>query len=85
MYNIKSKELPTVVGMFSCDVQEACIYDRIVIVSESSGKLQIRTFQGTVKQTLDIESPTVCLSLNTCYLTTVTISGVIHIWDLNRR
>lgn len=85
MYNIQSKELPTVVGMFTCDVQEACIYDRIVIVAENSGKLQIRTFQGTIKQTLDIESPTVCLSLNTCYLAIVTFSGVIHVWDLNRR
>lgn len=85
MYNIKSKELPAVVGMFSCDVQEACIYDRILIVAENNGKLQIRTFQGTIKQTLDIETPTVCLSINTCYLAVVTLSGVIHVWDLNRR
>lgn len=85
MYNIKSSESPTIVGMFNCDVQEACIYDRIVIVAENSGKLQIRTFQGTIKQTLDIETPVVCLSLNNCYLAAVTLSGIIHIWDLNRR
>lgn len=66
-------------------MQESCIYDRIVIVAENSGKLQIRTFQGTIKQTLDIESSVVCLSLNTCYLAVITLSGVIHIWDLNRR
>jgi len=74
-----------VVGTFNCDVQEACIYDRIVIVAENCGKLQIRTFQGTIKQTLDVEAPIVCLALNTCYLAAVTLSGVIHIWDLNRR
>lgn len=85
VYNIKSMESPTLVGMFNCDVQEACIYDRIVIVAECGDKLQIRTFQGTVKQTLDIEAPIVCLSLNTCYLVAITLSGVIHIWDLNRR
>lgn len=85
VYNIKSKENPTVVGTFNCDVQEACIYDRIVIVAENCGKLQIRTFQGTIKQTLDVEAPIVCLTLNTCYLAAVTLSGVIHIWDLNRR
>lgn len=66
-------------------MQEACIYDRIVIVAENSGKLQIRTFQGTIKQTLDIESSIVCLSLNTSYLAIITLSGIIHIWDLNRR
>lgn len=71
--------------MFNCDVQEACLYDRVVIVAENSGKLQIRTFQGTIKQTLDIEAPTVCLCLSNCYLAVVTLSGVIHIWDLNRR
>jgi len=85
VYNIKSSELPTIVGMFNCDVQEACIYDRIVIFTENSGKLQIRTFQGTIKQTLNIETPVVCLSLNICYLAAITLAGVIHIWDLNRR
>lgn len=85
MYCIKSKELPAMVGMFNCDIQEACVYDRVLIVAENSGKLQIRTFQGTIKQTLDIEAPIVCLSLNTCYLGAATLSGVIHIWDLNRR
>jgi len=85
VYNIKSNDLPSVVGMFNCDVQEACIYDRILIVAENSGKLQIRTFQGTIKQTLDIETSVVCLCLNTSYLAVITLSGVIHIWDLNRR
>lgn len=85
MYSIKSKELPSVIGMFNCDVQDACIYDRILVVSENSGKLQIRTFQGTIKQTLDIEAPVVCISMKTCYLAVITLSGVIHIWDLNRR
>lgn len=85
VYNIKFKELSTLVGMFNCDVLEACIYDRILVVAENSGKLHIRTFQGTIKQTLDIETPIVCLSLNTCCLAAVTLSGVIHIWDLNRR
>lgn len=85
MYSIKSKESSALVGMFNCDVQEACIYDRIVIVAENSGKLHIRTFQGTIKQTLDTEAPTVCLSLNTYYLSAITLSGIIYIWDLNRR
>ncbi|VVC28777.1 Six-bladed beta-propeller, TolB-like,WD40-repeat-containing domain,WD40 repeat, conserved site,WD40/YVTN [Cinara cedri] len=85
VYTIITKELPTLVGNFNCDVQEACIYDRVVIVAENSGKLQIRTFQGTIKQTLDIEAPSVCLCLSNCYLAVVTLSGVIHIWDLNRR
>lgn len=82
---MKSNEFLTKIGMFNCDVQEACIYDRIVIVAENNGKLHIRTFQGTIKQTLDTESPTVCLSLNTCFLSAITLSGIIYIWDLNRR
>ncbi|KAF0771516.1 Uncharacterized protein FWK35_00000315 [Aphis craccivora] len=85
VYKIQSKEMPAVVGTFNCDVQEACIFDRIVIVAENCGKLQIRTFQGTIKQTLDVEAPIVCLTLNTCYLAAITLSGVVHIWDLNRR
>ncbi|XP_025195129.1 LOW QUALITY PROTEIN: intraflagellar transport protein 140 homolog [Melanaphis sacchari] len=85
VYKMQSKEIPAVVGTFNCDVQEACIYDRILIIAENCGKLQIRTFQGTIKQTLDVEAPIVCLTLSTCYLAAVTLSGVIHIWDLNRR
>ncbi|XP_050430289.1 intraflagellar transport protein 140 homolog isoform X2 [Adelges cooleyi] len=85
VYNIKSKELHALVGTFSCDVQEVCIYDRILIVAENNGKLQIRTFQGTIKQTLDIDAPIACIGLNNSYLSVITISGVIHVWDLERR
>ncbi|XP_050534466.1 intraflagellar transport protein 140 homolog isoform X2 [Daktulosphaira vitifoliae] len=85
VYNIKSKEHHALVGTFACDVQEINIYDRILIVAENDGKLQIRTFQGTIKQTLSIDAPTLCMALNNSYLAVITISGVIHVWDLNRR
>jgi intraflagellar transport protein 140 len=65
------------------------VYDQsLLILEEEQSAIQVRTFQGTVKQLLptsDIEGQPIGMHLCGSFLTVATAAGWIKIWDLSRR
>jgi intraflagellar transport protein 140 len=76
-------------GSFSCEVESAFVHDQsLLILEEEHSAVQVRTFQGTIKQMLptsDIEGRPIGMGLCGSFLTVATAAGWIKIWDLSRR
>ena len=76
-------------GTFNCECDSVLVYEQSLIILPSTlfqnGKLLISTFQGTVKQNLDVDGQPIATHLNDCYLVTATIIGMLQVWDLSRR
>ncbi|XP_077862626.1 intraflagellar transport protein 140 homolog [Saccoglossus kowalevskii] len=80
---------PTIrcLGTFSTESMLIAIFDQNVYTTEP-GKLQIRTFQGTVKQLLSFneqEGEVIAIDINGYYLVVATSTGYLKIFDLSRR
>ncbi|XP_034252751.1 intraflagellar transport protein 140 homolog [Thrips palmi] len=86
----------SVEGTFACMVETAVLLDKsIVILGEGEGNtsgsnpnITVRTFQGTVKQTLalnDQEGKPLSMELNGNFLTVTSDIGFIKMWDFSRR
>lgn len=77
------------VGSFSCEVESALVHEQSVLIfEEEQSAVQVRTFQGTIKQMLatsDIEGQPIGMQLCGSFLTVATAAGWIKIWDLSRR
>jgi intraflagellar transport protein 140 len=77
------------VGSFSCEVESALIHEQsLLILEEEQSAIQMRTFQGTIKQMLatsDIEGQPLGMQLCGSFLTVATAAGWIKIWNLSRR
>ncbi|XP_054283383.1 intraflagellar transport protein 140 homolog [Macrosteles quadrilineatus] len=84
VYVINPVSAINAMGSFNCEVESAVMYEQS-LVTLSDAKLQVRTLQGTVKQTLDTEGQPITVSLTNHYLAVATISGYIHLWDVSRR
>ncbi len=75
------------VGSFSNKSDEIIIQEMSLYMQEL-GQIQIRTFQGTVKQTLAFtmnEGPPITLAIGGDYLTSGSEHGYIKIWHIGRR
>ncbi|XP_069684990.1 intraflagellar transport protein 140 homolog [Periplaneta americana] len=77
------------IGSFSCEVESALVHDQsLLILEQEQSVVQVRTFQGTVKQNLptsDIEGHPIDMQLCGAFLTVATAAGWIKMWDLSRR
>lgn len=74
-------------GQFFTDAMQVVLYEQNIYTIEQ-GKVQVRTFQGTVKQLLTYAEPEgnpVSLDVNGQYLVVATDLGVVHVYDLSRR
>lgn len=74
-------------GSFTTDSMVMCLYDQNVYSIETQ-KVQVRTFQGTVKQVInfsEVEGQPVCLDICGTYLLIGTEIGVLKVFDLSRR
>ncbi|KAK3865459.1 hypothetical protein Pcinc_025661 [Petrolisthes cinctipes] len=76
-----------VIASFPCEAESAVIQDGSIYAIEQ-GNVQVRSLQGTVKQTLNFpESEGQPIALDVCgnFLVTATLQGVVRLWDLSRR
>ncbi|XP_021936986.1 intraflagellar transport protein 140 homolog isoform X3 [Zootermopsis nevadensis] len=77
------------VGSFSCEVESALIHEQSLLILEGEQTaIQVRTFQGTIKQMLttnDTEGQPIGMQLCGSFLTVATAAGWIKIWNLSRR
>ncbi|XP_060569057.1 intraflagellar transport protein 140 homolog [Ruditapes philippinarum] len=74
-------------GSFTTDSMIICIYEQNVYSIEMQ-KVQVRTFQGTVKQSInfsEVEGQPVCLDICGTYLLIGTDIGILKVFDLSRR
>ncbi|XP_053388212.1 LOW QUALITY PROTEIN: intraflagellar transport protein 140 homolog, partial [Mercenaria mercenaria] len=74
-------------GSFTTDSMIICIYEQNVYSIEMQ-KVQVRTFQGTVKQSInfsEVEGQPVCLDVCGTYLLIGTDIGILKVFDLSRR
>lgn len=72
---------------FQCEAESAVIQDGSIYAIEN-GSVQVRSLQGTVKQTLSFpENEGQPIALDVCgnFLVTATLQGVVRLWDLSRR
>ncbi|XP_041362442.1 intraflagellar transport protein 140 homolog [Gigantopelta aegis] len=75
------------VGSFTTDSMMICLYEQNVYSIEQN-KVQVRTFQGTVKQHLvftDLEGDPVSIDVCGNYLVIATEHGILKVYDLVRR
>nr|CAD7202239.1 unnamed protein product [Timema douglasi] len=83
----EAKLTANVAGSFACEAEAVYVYEQSVVVLQEE-RIQIRTFQGTVKQTLpftDLEGQPIFMQLCGHFLVVATSCGIIKIWDLARR
>lgn len=72
---------------FPCEAESAVLHEGSIYAIEGNN-VQVRSLQGTVKQTLNFtESEGQPIGLDACgnFLVVSTINGVIKLWDLSRR
>lgn len=72
---------------FPCEAESAVLHEGSIYSIEGNN-VQVRSLQGTVKQTLNFtESEGQPIGLDVCgnFLVTSTINGIIKLWDLSRR
>lgn len=87
IYEISTDSNISAAGTFSTDTPIACLFEQNVYTIET-GKIQVRTFQGTVKQLLhftESEGDPTCIEVCNCYLVAASAIGTIKIYDLSRR
>uniref|UniRef100_A0A914QJ26 IFT140 second beta-propeller domain-containing protein n=1 Tax=Panagrolaimus davidi TaxID=227884 RepID=A0A914QJ26_9BILA len=89
IYEIKdSNDAPisiTSSANFTCSAKDATVFGSMVIVLESN-KLDIRTFQGTIRQTLgfrEIEGLPILMDFNGKYMAVATTNGYLSVYDLS--
>jgi intraflagellar transport protein 140 len=83
----QDKQQTRVVGSFSTKTTAAAIHDMSVLTAEKNG-IQIRTYQGTVKQVLSCgehEGRFIALTVSGHFLAAGTDRGLVRMWDLSRR
>ncbi|BFZ17235.1 hypothetical protein BsWGS_20274 [Bradybaena similaris] len=74
-------------GSFATDAMVIRLYEQSVYAIEQN-KVQVRTFQGTVKQLITFAEPEghpVSLDICGSYLVVATDAGVLRVYDLSRR
>ncbi|KAK2157995.1 hypothetical protein LSH36_179g04000 [Paralvinella palmiformis] len=74
-------------GTFLSESPFVCLYEHNVYTLEP-GKVQVRTFQGTVKQLLNLmeaEGDPVCMEVCSHFLIIGTTGGIVKLYDLSRR
>uniref|UniRef100_A0A914YAN2 Uncharacterized protein n=1 Tax=Panagrolaimus superbus TaxID=310955 RepID=A0A914YAN2_9BILA len=89
IYEIKdSNDAPisiTSSANFTCSAKDATVFGAMVIVLEAN-KLDIRTFQGTIRQTLgfrEIEGLPILMDFNGKYMAVATTNGYLAVYDLS--
>ncbi|RXG67160.1 hypothetical protein Avbf_13031 [Armadillidium vulgare] len=76
-----------IIDSFSCESDAAVMHENSIFSIEGSS-IQVRSFQGTVKQTLSFqvqEGEPVALDVCGNFLVVGTLYGTIKLWDLSRR
>jgi intraflagellar transport protein 140 len=74
-------------GSFGTKADAILIQDLSLYLQES-GQIQVRTFQGTIKQTLpftETEGPPITMAIGGDFFTCGTESGFLKIWHIGRR
>ena len=74
-------------GAFNVECETLVAHEKNIYTLENL-KIHIRTFQGTIKQSLtlsDSEGFGLSLDINSSYLVVATSSGCLKMWDLSRR
>ena len=74
-------------GAFNVECETLVAYEKNVYTLENH-KINIRTFQGTIKQSLTLsenEGFGLNLDINGAFLVCATLNGCIKMWDLSRR
>ena len=85
--NLDEKILKEEKGNFSCAAITCAIYEQNIYTLEP-GKVNIRTFQGTVKQVLQFtenEGDPFLATVNGTFIAIGTTQGIIKVFDLSRR
>lgn len=75
------------VGNFPSNSDDVCLYNQSLYVLEG-GKIQVKTFQGTVKQSLgflDVEGQISFIDVCRSFLVAATSQGFLNVWDISRR
>ncbi|XP_014248149.1 intraflagellar transport protein 140 homolog [Cimex lectularius] len=75
----------SVMGSFSCECVAAGVWNNNLIVLTMTGKIEVLTLQGTVKQYVDTDGQPITLSLTSNFMTISTMTGTLQVWDLSRR
>ncbi|XP_076028823.1 intraflagellar transport protein rempA [Oratosquilla oratoria] len=88
VYEITSDvNLVRVVGSFPCETSLAIMHEGSIYAIEGNN-IQVRSLQGTVKQTLEFnENEGEPIGMDVCgnYLIVATLIGAVKVWDLSRR
>ncbi|ESO09812.1 hypothetical protein HELRODRAFT_92025 [Helobdella robusta] len=88
VYDISgSEKMLKVVGAFDSTSNNLCMHQQNLFATEP-GKIQVRNFQGTVKQLLPLPNPDdelTCMDVCGSYLTVATNTGYVKVFDLSRR
>ncbi|KAK7111421.1 intraflagellar transport protein 140 homolog [Littorina saxatilis] len=88
LYEISAdKSILKAAGQFTTEATEIVLYEQNIYTIEQ-GKVQVRTFQGTVKQLMTFAEPEGCpvsLDVNGQYLVVATDMGIVRVYDLSRR
>ena len=74
-------------GAFNVECETLVAFEKNVYTLENH-KINIRTFQGTIKQSLSLsenEGFGISLDINSSFLICATLNGCIKMWDLSRR
>ena len=74
-------------GAFNVECETLVAFEKNVYTLENH-KINIRTFQGTIKQSLSLsenEGFGLSLDINSSFLICATLNGCIKMWDLSRR
>ncbi|XP_033108707.1 intraflagellar transport protein 140 homolog [Anneissia japonica] len=74
-------------GTFSTESSVICLYEQNVYTTEP-GKIQVRTFQGTVKQLISLnedDGEPVAMEISDKYFVVATSTGFIKVYDISRR
>lgn len=85
--NLDEKILKQEKGNFSCPAFSCNIFEQNIYTLEPS-KVNVRTFQGTVKQVLqftELEGDPFLATINGTFLVIGTTQGVVKVFDLSRR
>lgn len=85
LINIFYIELKIFLGSFECECLYAGVWEQSIVVLTNSGRLQVVTLQGTVKQNIETDGQPITLSLTRYFMTISTITGLLQLWDLSRR
>ncbi|XP_033630790.1 intraflagellar transport protein 140 homolog [Asterias rubens] len=74
-------------GTFTTDCRIVCLYEQNAYTTEP-GKIQVRNFQGTVKQLItlnEMEGEPVTMDISGHFLVVTTTTGFIKVYDVSRR